>query len=105
LLAQLWCVLLKRERVGRHDNFFDLGGHSLLATQLLARIRTSLLVELPIRALFDKHTLLEQALAIETHREASARRADVDISDLYRKFEKTREALAVSGEALEAGEI
>jgi len=38
LLAELWCLLLKRERVGRHDNFFELGGHSLLATQLVSRL-------------------------------------------------------------------
>ncbi len=34
-LARIWEQLLERERVGRHDNFFDLGGHSLLTVSLI----------------------------------------------------------------------
>ena len=51
-LAEIWAELLKVERVGRHDNFFDLGGHSLLAIQLLSRVRSRLSVELSIQTLF-----------------------------------------------------
>jgi amino acid adenylation domain-containing protein len=105
LLAQIWCSLLKRDRVGRHDNFFELGGHSLLATQLASRTRARFLVDLPIRELFDKRTLQEQALAIDGHREAGAGDVDVQPNALYREFEKARTALAVAGHALEAGEI
>jgi amino acid adenylation domain-containing protein len=37
MLCALWQSLLKAERVGVRDNFFDLGGDSVLAAQMLAR--------------------------------------------------------------------
>jgi hypothetical protein len=37
VLAQIWADVLKLERVGINDNFFDLGGDSILGTQILAR--------------------------------------------------------------------
>ncbi|MGZ4976321.1 MAG: amino acid adenylation domain-containing protein [Methylobacter sp.] len=65
LLAALWAGVLKRDAVGRHDHFFELGGHSLLATQLVARIRDSFQVELPIRAVFEHPQLSALAAAID----------------------------------------
>ena len=38
LLANLWAEVLKVDRVGVDESFFDLGGHSLLAVQLASRI-------------------------------------------------------------------
>ncbi len=35
VLAEVWARLLKIDRVGRHDNFFEIGGHSLLAVRLV----------------------------------------------------------------------
>ncbi|HEU4556305.1 MAG TPA: non-ribosomal peptide synthase/polyketide synthase [Longimicrobium sp.] len=63
-LAQIWAELLRVERVGRRDNFFQLGGHSLLALQVVSRVRHALEVELPLAAVFD-HPVLS-ALAERT---------------------------------------
>ena len=52
-LAEIWAQILKRERVGIHENFFELGGHSLLMTQILARIRAVFQVQLALHTLFD----------------------------------------------------
>lgn len=38
-LAGIWQELLKVEKVGRQDNFFDLGGHSLLIVLLVELLR------------------------------------------------------------------
>jgi amino acid adenylation domain-containing protein len=57
ILVTIWIEILKRQRIGIHDNFFDLGGHSLLATQVVSRIRQALEVRLPLRALFEKPTV------------------------------------------------
>jgi amino acid adenylation domain-containing protein/non-ribosomal peptide synthase protein (TIGR01720 family) len=65
LLAGLWATVLKRKAINRDDNFFELGGHSLLATQLIARIRDSLQVELPVWAIFENPSVSTLATAIE----------------------------------------
>jgi acyl carrier protein len=64
-VASFWEQLLKTDRVGVLDNFFDLGGHSLLATQLISRIRKEFGIELPLRALFDHPNVQDLATAID----------------------------------------
>jgi amino acid adenylation domain-containing protein len=64
VLAEIWCLILGRDRVGAHDNFFDLGGHSLLATQVVSRIRDDLRVEVSLRRFFEEPTVAGLAEAI-----------------------------------------
>ncbi len=52
-LADIWCDVLRLERIGIYDNFFEIGGHSLLATQVISRIRKVFSVEIPLRTLFE----------------------------------------------------
>ncbi|MGR9100206.1 MAG: non-ribosomal peptide synthetase, partial [Gammaproteobacteria bacterium] len=60
-LAGIWAELLKLERVGIHDNFFDLGGHSLLAVSLLNRIEKKLALDLPVMTIFHCPTVAQLA--------------------------------------------
>lgn len=64
-LADIWQTLLKVERVGLDDDFFALGGHSLLATRMAADIRQALLIELPLRCVFEAGSLAALAQRVE----------------------------------------
>ncbi len=63
-LVKIWAELLKIERVGIHDNFFDLGGHSLLVTQVVSRLRDVFEIELPVSDFFEAPTIAELAVII-----------------------------------------
>ncbi len=60
-LAAIFAEVLKVDAVSVIDGFFDLGGHSIRATQVAARVRASMGVDLPLRALFEAPTV--EALA------------------------------------------
>lgn len=53
----IWCEVLKREKIGLHDHFFDIGGHSLLASKIMSRVRSKFQTKLPLRAFFDAPTI------------------------------------------------
>ncbi|GCE22082.1 non-ribosomal peptide synthetase [Dictyobacter kobayashii] len=63
-VARIWEEVLRTQRVGRYDNFFERGGHSLLATQVAARIRDRFQVALPLQRLFEVSTLYDLASVI-----------------------------------------
>ncbi len=57
VLAGIWSQVLGQEPISIQADFFELGGHSLLATRLLAQVRATLQVEVPLRALFETPTI------------------------------------------------
>ncbi|HEV3050065.1 MAG TPA: amino acid adenylation domain-containing protein, partial [Longimicrobium sp.] len=65
VLAGIWAEVLRLERVGAEESFFDLGGHSLLATRVISRVRQVFGVEMPLRAVFERSVLSELAAEID----------------------------------------
>jgi acyl carrier protein len=53
--------ILRVDRVGLHQNFFDLGGHSLLLVKLQIALKKSFGQEISIVELFQRTTVAAQA--------------------------------------------
>jgi len=81
-IARIWGEVLKRDGIGRHDNFFYIGGHSLLATQVVSRMRRTLDVDLPLKSFFESPTIAGLAQRIDAE-------SDSDIRMLVPPIERT----------------
>ncbi|HYN84432.1 MAG TPA: amino acid adenylation domain-containing protein [Pyrinomonadaceae bacterium] len=57
VIADIWREVLKVERVGTDDNFFDLGGHSLRMIQVRGKLQEALGREIPMTDLFKFSTV------------------------------------------------
>ena len=68
LLAAMWQQVLRIERVGINDNFFDIGGDSASAAQLAASIEQVTGAKLSIGALLEAPTIAQLAAAISDGR-------------------------------------
>jgi amino acid adenylation domain-containing protein len=68
-LAAIWARRLGVEQIGINNDFFEMGGHSILASELMAEVRDTFQVSLPLRSLFEKPTVAGLAEAITRYRE------------------------------------
>jgi amino acid adenylation domain-containing protein len=68
-LAAIWSRILGVERIGINHDFFEMGGHSILAAELMAEVRETFRVALPLGSLFEKPTVAGLAEAIERFKE------------------------------------
>ena len=64
VLAEIWCEVLDRERIGIDEDFFEIGGHSLLATKVVARVQKVFRIELELRDFFAATTIEAAARAL-----------------------------------------
>lgn len=72
-LVMIWQEMLKLEKVGLNNNFFDLGGHSLLLLQVQNKIKEQLSIEVPLVEFFNHPTIssLSKYLSQEQNKQSS----------------------------------
>ncbi|MEU1430626.1 amino acid adenylation domain-containing protein [Nocardia sp. NPDC005746] len=64
-VAEIFATVLRADRVGADDDFFQLGGNSLNATQVVARLGAAIGARVPVRALFEHPTVAELANSLD----------------------------------------
>lgn len=96
-LASLWRKLLRIDKVGLNDNFFDLGGNSLLALQTIAKIHQEQGIDIPVVKLYQHPTIggISDFINKQGNKQSAA-----DL--IWERKTKIREAGA-SGNAVEDG--
>ena len=64
-IAAIWQTVLRLEKIGIHDNFFEVGGYSLLATRVISRIYKAFQVNLSLPSFFESPTVAGLSQTIE----------------------------------------
>ncbi|WP_256875204.1 non-ribosomal peptide synthetase [Nostoc sp. C052] len=64
-LVQIWSKILKIDKLGVQDNFFDLGGHSLLAPYLIIQIKQQFGKDIPLTTFFQNPTIEQLATIVQ----------------------------------------
>ena len=60
-ISDIWRSVLKLDKVGVNDNFFDIGGHSLLMAQVANKLQAILEKDIPLVTLFQYPTIASLA--------------------------------------------
>jgi len=71
-LADIWTKLLKVERIGIHDDFFDFGGHSLMAMRAVSQIEERFGVNLSLAGFLEAPTIAGLAEKLQNEGQASS---------------------------------
>lgn len=78
VIASIWKEVLKIEKVGIHENFFDLGGHSLLLAQVHSKLQEELDVDITMLDLFKYPTISALAEHVSPQPGAQMRNAKAE---------------------------
>ncbi|HEX2927596.1 MAG TPA: amino acid adenylation domain-containing protein [Ruminiclostridium sp.] len=92
-IARIWAEVLKLDRVGVNQNFFDLGGHSLLMFQIHSLLMKEFDANLTMVELFNYPTI--SALADYLAQRQNVR---VNINDIQERARRQKEALKRRGQ-------
>jgi phthiocerol/phenolphthiocerol synthesis type-I polyketide synthase E len=84
-VIEIWRELLGIESIRPQDNFFEHGGNSLMALQLVAQLRDTFRIDLPLRVVFESQTatgLAERIFELITQEQEMA-----ELDSLLREIE------------------
>jgi natural product biosynthesis luciferase-like monooxygenase protein len=84
-IIEIWRELFGIATIRREDNFSDLGGNSLIALQLVAQLRTTFKIDLPLRVVFESQTVT--ALATRIFEMVAREREMTELENLLREIE------------------
>ena len=99
-LTTIWSDVLKAERVGVRDNFFDLGGHSLLMVRVRAQIAARLGADVAILDLFRYPTIRALADHLNGNGDGNDRG---QLTDVHERAERQLAALGQLAESVSEG--
>jgi amino acid adenylation domain-containing protein len=97
-LADLWRRILRAERVGLDDNFFDLGGDSLLLVAVHSNLQKMLQIDIPVTDLFEFTTIRTLARRLDPEKPAGP-----SFSAVQQQAKKQREAFSCARERRSGG--
>ncbi len=83
-LADIWAEVLRVDRIGIHDNFFELSGNSLQATQMVSRVRKRMHIDVALARLFETPTIAGIAQSIEEAIRSGERSQTLPIETIIR---------------------
>ncbi|MET4141100.1 amino acid adenylation domain-containing protein [Pedobacter sp. UYP1] len=64
LIFEIWAEVLKKEKIGLHDNFFEIGGHSLNGLVIVSKVFKKLGIRFEITSFFNNPTISSFAAVI-----------------------------------------
>ncbi|MER5554705.1 amino acid adenylation domain-containing protein [Streptomyces sp. NPDC002793] len=90
-IAELWQTVLRIDRPGRDDNFFNIGGNSLKSLQILNRINAAFHIKFTVRDFFAGPTISQMATTVDRLlREMIAAMSEDDATGLLAELKESQ---------------
>ena len=71
IIARIWQEVLKLDRIGIHDNFFDLGGNSLRLVSVNDKLKKAFGIDVPAAKMFRYPTIHSLLTYIDREEEST----------------------------------
>ena len=88
IIANIWQEVLRLEKVGMHDNFFDLGGHSLLMVQVHSKLRQAFEKNISMVEMFQYPTIASLAKHLNRDQDGQS-----PFEKIYARAKKQKQAI------------